>query len=162
MSVEHALPLAVRLARADAFAAERGLALTPLRRQVYESIIAAARPIGAYELLGALEPQRGRMPPTTIYRALEFLVENGFVHRIESKNAFVACCEIGTPHQSLFLICERCGKTLEIAGAELAGVRLSASPLTQGFEIRKQVMELTGLCVPCQSQDRNPNTETEA
>ena len=84
-----------RLARADAYAAEHGLALTPLRRQVYALIAAAGKPIGAYDLLAALEPERGRVPPTTVYRALEFLVVHGFVHRIESRNAFVACCEIG-------------------------------------------------------------------
>ncbi|MBC8862824.1 transcriptional repressor, partial [Escherichia coli] len=75
-------------------------------RQVYERVLAAQRPIGAYDLLAELEPQRGRVPPTTVYRALDFLVEHGFIHRIESKNAFFACCEIGVPHEGQFLICD--------------------------------------------------------
>src|SRR5260370_29661800 len=129
MSAAPAHTLAARLARADAFAAEHTLAVTPLRRQVYELIVAAERPIGAYDLLAALEPQRGRVPPTTVYRALEFLAENGFIHRIESRNAFVACCEIGKPHQSQFLICETCGDTVEIPGDEPAD-KLSATPPT--------------------------------
>jgi Fur family transcriptional regulator, zinc uptake regulator len=161
MSADHAHSahdLAERLARADAFAHEHDLTLTPLRRQVYELIVAAARPIGAYDLLAALEPQRGRVPPTTVYRALDFLVENGFVHRIESKNAFVACCEIGKPHQSQFLICERCGDTLEIPGEELAE-RLSATQPAHGFEVHKQVVELTGLCGDCKTKDHNPDKE---
>ncbi len=137
-----------RLARADAYAAEQGLALTQLRRQVYALVAAAGQPIGAYDLLAALEPERGRVPPTTVYRALDFLVEHGFVHRIESRNAFVACCEIGLPHQSQFLICERCGDTLEIPGDQLAE-QLSSTPPAHGFEVHKQVVELSGLCSDC-------------
>ena len=147
----HSHSVADRLARADAFAAENGLALTPLRRQVYALVAGAGKPIGAYDLLAALEPERGRVPPTTVYRALDFLVEHGFVHRIESRNAFVACCEVGKPHQSQFLICERCGETVEIPGDELAE-RLSATPPAHGFEVHKQVVELSGLCGECKAQ----------
>jgi Fur family zinc uptake transcriptional regulator len=141
------------MAQADAFAAEHGLMLTPLRRQVYELVASAGRPIGAYDLLAELEPQRGRVPPTTVYRALDFLVEHGFVHRIESRNAFIACCEIGKPHQSQFLICERCGDTVEIPGEELA-TKLSATPPAHGFEVHKQVVELSGLCGECKTHRR--------
>jgi Fur family transcriptional regulator, zinc uptake regulator len=150
MSAAVALSIAEQLSRADAFAAEQGLALTPLRRQVYALVVVAGRPIGAYDLLAALEPERGRVPPTTVYRALDFLVEHGFVHRIESRNAFVACCEVGKPHQSQFLICERCGDTVEIPGEELA-TRLSASAPAHGFEVHKQVVELSGLCGECKA-----------
>ncbi|ABN84601.1 ferric uptake regulator family protein [Burkholderia pseudomallei] len=143
--------LAARLSRADAFAAEQGLAWTPLRRQVYERVLAAGRPIGAYDLLTELEPQRGRVPPTTVYRALEFLVEHGFIHRIESKNAFIACCEIGKPHEGQFLICEECGDTVEIPGGDLAK-QLSSSPPAHGFEVHRQVVELTGLCGQCKTK----------
>jgi Fur family transcriptional regulator, zinc uptake regulator len=147
-SVEH------MLARAEALASERGLALTPLRRQVYELVLKAHKPIGAYDLIDAMEPQRGaRVPPTTVYRALDFLVENGLVHRIESKNAFVACCDAGKPHESQFLICDECGATLEIQGHEVAS-SLSASPPAHGFQVRHQVVELSGLCGDCQKKHR--------
>jgi Fur family zinc uptake transcriptional regulator len=143
------------LARAEALAAERGLALTPLRRQVYELVVRARKPIGANDLIDAIKPQRGgRVPPTTVYRALDFLVEHGFVHRIASKNAFLACCEAGKPHAGQFLICEECGATLEIPGDELAST-LSASPPAHGFEVRHQVVELSGLCSDCQQRLRN-------
>nr|WP_254602513.1 Fur family transcriptional regulator [Burkholderia metallica] len=140
-----------RLSRADAFAAEHGLAWTPLRRQVYERVLAAQRPIGAYDLLAELEPQRGRVPPTTVYRALDFLVEHGFIHRIESKNAFFACCEIGVPHEGQFLICDSCGDTVEIPGGDLAK-QLSASEPAHGFEVHHQVVELSGLCGHCKQK----------
>jgi Fur family zinc uptake transcriptional regulator len=120
---------AAQLAHAEAHAALHGLALTPLRHQVYAAIVASERPIGAYELLNALAP-------------------HGFVHRIESKNAFVACCEIGVPHRSQFLMCDGCGATLEIPGAELAD-QLSHSVPAHGFEVHRQVIELSGLCAQC-------------
>jgi Fur family transcriptional regulator, zinc uptake regulator len=143
------------LARAQALADERGLALTPLRRQVYELVLRAGKPIGAYDLIDAMSPQRGaRVPPTTVYRALDFLVENGLVHRIESKNAFVACSDARKPHESQFLICEDCGKTLEIQGDEVAS-SLSASPPAHGFAVRHQVVELSGLCSDCQARHRS-------
>lgn len=153
----HAMTVSVQtmLARAEALAVERGVALTPLRRQVYELVLKAHKPIGAYDLIDAMEPQRGaRVPPTTVYRALDFLVENGFVHRIESKNAFIACCDAGKPHESQFLICDECGNTLEIQGRELAS-SLSASPPAHGFQVHHQVVELSGLCSDCQKKHRN-------
>jgi Fur family transcriptional regulator, zinc uptake regulator len=148
LPANHADRLAHQLARADALAAERGLALTTLRRQVYTLIAQSERPVGAYELLAALEPQRGRVPPTTVYRALDFLVEHGFVHRIESKNAFFACCLMGEPHQSQFLMCDACGDTVEIPGDGLA-TQLSHSAPAHGFEVHHQVVELSGLCAAC-------------
>ncbi|MCO4878487.1 Fur family transcriptional regulator [Paraburkholderia caribensis] len=147
-SADQAARLARKLARADALAAERGLALTTLRRQVYALIAQSERPIGAYDLLAALEPQRGRVPPTTVYRALDFLVEHGFVHRIESKNAFFACCQMGEPHQSQFLMCDSCGETVEIPGDGLAA-QLAGSAPVHGFEVHHQVVELSGLCAAC-------------
>jgi Fur family zinc uptake transcriptional regulator len=140
--------LAHKLAHADALAAERGLSLTTLRRQVYALIAQSERPVGAYDLLAALEPQRGRVPPTTVYRVLDFLVEHGFVHRIESKNAFFACCLMGEPHQSQFLMCDSCGETVEIPGDGLA-TQLSKSAPAHGFEVHHQVVELSGLCAAC-------------
>jgi Fur family zinc uptake transcriptional regulator len=141
------------VSRAQAVAAARGLALTTLRRQVYALIAASERPIGAYDLLAALEPQRGRVPPTTVYRVLDFLVEHGFVHRIESKNAFFACCDVGHVHQGQFLICEACGETIEIPGGELAR-QLAGSAPAHGFEVHRQVVELSGLCAACQRGER--------
>jgi Fur family transcriptional regulator, zinc uptake regulator len=144
---------AERLAHVEAVAATRGVALTTLRRQVYALVAASERPIGAYDVLAALEPQRGRVPPTTVYRVLDFLVEHGFVHRIESKNAYFACCEVGRPHQGQFLICDGCGETTEIPGEELAE-RLASSAPAHGFEVRHQVVELSGLCAACQRDRR--------
>ena len=153
MATSRAEHHAVRLAHAEAHAALHGLSLTPLRRQVYEAIVASERPIGAYEVLDALQPQRGRVPPTTVYRALDFLLAHGFVHRIESKNAYVACCEVGVPHCSQFLMCDGCGATVEIPGDAFAG-QLSHSAPAHGFEVHRQIVELSGLCALCARASR--------
>ena len=142
---------AVRLAHAEAHAALHGLALTPLRRQVYAAIVASDRPIGAYELLDALEPQRGRVPPTTIYRALDFLLANGLVHRIESRNAFIACIN---NHASgslvVFLICERCGAVGEAPATAVADALLVAASAAS-FVPKTPVIEITGVCAHCRT-----------
>ncbi|WP_027802811.1 Fur family transcriptional regulator [Paraburkholderia dilworthii] len=153
MATPNAQHHAVRLAHAEAHAALHGLSLTPLRRQVYAAIVASEKPVGAYDLLDALEPARGRVPPTSVYRALDFLLAHGFVHRIESKNAYVACCEIGVPHCSQFLMCDRCGATVEIPSDGLAE-QLSHSAPAQGFEVHRQVVELSGVCALCARASR--------
>ena len=101
---------------AEEFCAARGQRLTPMRRQVLQALLASHKPLGAYEIIERLA-QGGRLAPITVYRALDFLRENGLVHRIESRNAFVACVHHhagGDP--VVFLICERCGTVGEASG----------------------------------------------
>src|SRR5215208_3972539 len=103
------------LARAERICAERGARLTAIRRQVLEALAGTHAPIGAYELIERLENGEGHRPaPITVYRALDFLLEQGLAHRIESRNAFVACAhEHGDRGVLMFLICESCGSVGE-------------------------------------------------
>ncbi len=90
--------------------------LTPIRRRVLEALLASHQPLGAYELIDRLAARGARPAPITIYRALDFLREQGLVHRIESRNAFIACVhnhDSGDP--VVFLICEKCGAVGEAA-----------------------------------------------
>src|SRR5262245_4876474 len=97
------------LSAAEAVCARAGDRLTPLRRRVLELVWASHRPAGAYALLDRLrEDGRGAAPPT-VYRALDFLLERGLIHRIESLNAFVGCAHPGENHLVQFLICRSCG-----------------------------------------------------
>jgi Fur family transcriptional regulator, zinc uptake regulator len=98
-----------QLARAAEICAARGAQLTPLRRQVLALVLEAEQPMGAYALLERLRESRGPAAPPTVYRALEFLLENGLVHRIERLNAYTACVGPGHQHAHQFLICRRCG-----------------------------------------------------
>jgi Fur family zinc uptake transcriptional regulator len=102
------------MATAEAVCLERGQRLTAIRRRVLDELLASHKPLGAYEIIDRLANQGTRPAPITAYRALEFLRENGLVHRIESRNAFIACVHdhpAGEP--VVFLICEHCGANFE-------------------------------------------------
>ena len=125
--------MSAALNRAVAICAERGVQLTPLRRQVFSLIVEAEAPIGAYALLDKLRGLHAGAAPPTVYRALDFLMEQGLVHKLERLNAFTPCMEAGHghdhghahPHQ--FLICSRCGATAEIcAPAVSAAIEAAA------------------------------------
>ena len=87
---DHQRCASAAIAHAEAQCAARAQRLTPMRRQVLEVLLSSHRPLGAYEIIDCMQ-QKTRPAPITIYRALEFLCDNGLAHRIESRNAFVAC-----------------------------------------------------------------------
>ncbi len=140
--------LPTQLARADAICAARGAQLTPLRRQVLELVLAAEQPIGAYALLEQLKTTRGPAAPPTIYRALDFLLENGLVHRIESLNAFTACIDAGHAHAHQFLICRSCGQAQEVTDRGVASA-LESAARSAGFLPERMTVEIAGLCGRC-------------
>lgn len=147
---------AERLAQAEKLCAARGGKLTGQRRMVLEALLDSGRAVGAYDLIEMVTERAGkRVAPITIYRALDFLVENDLAHRIESRNAFLACPGGHGAHpQAMFMICEACGRVgeamspaLESELARLAGVN--------GFSPRGRVIELTGLCGQCAAVGKN-------
>lgn len=151
---DHHSCVAEALKRATELCEERKLRLTPLRRRVLEVVWSSHKPIGAYDILGVLAEERGSAAPPTVYRALDFLLENGMIHRIESLNAFVGCIDPDHPpskhHSGQFLICRNCGRVAEIADADLeAAVVHAASRL--GFVVERQTIEVLGTCPPCQA-----------
>lgn len=129
---------------------ERGAQLTPIRRRVLELIWSDHRPYGAYELLEKLQQERGRVAPPTVYRALDFLLVNGLIHRIESLNAFVGCPRPHDHHSGQFFICDGCGTTSEIADKDLAR-RIDASARELGFTVSERIVEIRGHCPGCGS-----------
>ena len=137
------------MAVAEARCTERGQRLTAIRREVLASLLASHKPIGAYEIMELLAPSGPRPAPITVYRALEFLRENGLVHRIESRNAFVACVHShAVGDLVVFLICERCGAVGEASSAEVAGTIKSAAKAV-GFTPKSPVIEVGGICTHC-------------
>jgi Fur family zinc uptake transcriptional regulator len=130
--------------------ARRGTRLTEMRQRVLELIWNGHAAVKAYDLLELLSaPDRAVRPPT-VYRALEFLLENGLIHRIESLNAYVGCPSPGEAHVSQFLICENCAVVTELLGRDIA--RLVRDEADQhGFLIRRQTVEVQGLCRQCQA-----------
>jgi len=137
------------MAMAEALCGERGQRLTPIRRDVLASLLASHQPLGAYEIMERLAPQGPRPAPITVYRALEFLRENGLVHRIESRNAFIACVHTHAAGDLVvFLICERCGAVGEASSLQVAATLKSAARAA-GFTPKSPVIEISGVCTHC-------------
>ncbi|MFA5684398.1 MAG: transcriptional repressor [Lysobacteraceae bacterium] len=127
---------------------ERGLRLTPLRERVLRLIADAGRPVKAYELLELMRPEHGPTAPPTVYRALDFLLENGFIHKLESINAFVGCHHPRVSHSVPFLICNRCLATVELEDERVTRL-LREQAAALGFVPQAQTLEVHGLCARC-------------
>ena len=153
---DHARCEADAIADAEALCAARGLRLTPIRRRVLATLFSGHRPLGAYEIMDRLAEAGPRPAPITVYRALDFLLENGLVHRIASRNAFIACIHNHAATDSVvFLICERCGTVGEAPSAAIKAM-LNAAAAEAGFTPRLPVIEVPGLCAHCRASDSNP------
>jgi Fur family zinc uptake transcriptional regulator len=147
---DHVACIATALDRAATLCEGRGAKLTALRRQVLELVWRGHQPVGAYEILGQLQDESSRRAaPPTVYRALEFLIEQGLVHRIESLNAYVGCGRPGEAHVGQFLICTGCGATAELDDPGIA-TAVIRSAKAQGFVVERQTVELRGRCPRCQ------------
>jgi len=138
---------------ADA-ARTRGLRLTPARVRVLELLAEAHRAMGAYELLDRLRAEGLGSQPPVVYRALDFLIEAGFVHKLERLNAYVACCHPnhgpGGEHGACFLICSRCRKVAEIEDGAL-DIAVAQAAAGRGFAMRRTVLEIEGTCPACRA-----------
>jgi Fur family zinc uptake transcriptional regulator len=143
------------LETADLICRARGVRLTRQRRGVLTKLLTAGRPLTAYELLDLVRPEDAAITPASIYRSLDFLVEVGLVHRLDSTRSFVACDHPDHPHAGQFLICRECGTVIEAAdkrmdrAAEDLGER-------HGFTLEHRSVELTGVCGACRVADANP------
>src|SRR3954469_2349285 len=146
------------LDRAEAICAHRGANLTELRRHVLGLILDAASPTGAYELLDRLRQTRRGAAPPTVYRTLDFLLEQGLIHRVERLSAFVGCVAGCTAdpdgeshaHAAQFLICRNCGRVVEMQNQDVAEV-LARVAKDAGFTIGSATVEAEGLCSTCRS-----------
>ena len=122
--------------------------LTPPRRRVLELLLEAGQPVKAYDLIAAYGQSGVPAKPPSVYRALEFLSQQGFAHRIESLNAFVACRRGEEGHAAAFLICDCCGATREIASAANP---IQALGEAAGYALTGVTIEAHGLCADCRS-----------
>jgi Fur family zinc uptake transcriptional regulator len=151
---DHAQCVAGAVARMEARCADKRLRLTPLRRNVMRTLAASHVPLGAYEIVERLGQDGENVPPMSVYRVLDFLVAEGLAHRIESRNAFLAC---GHAHEQgdvvVFLICEGCGLTKEVA-SHAVGRDLAWAARAVGFSPRQRVLEIAGMCARCQEMEQ--------
>ena len=146
------------LERAEALCEKRGVQLTPLRRDVLRLVLESEAPVGAYALLDQLKASRAKAAPPTVYRALDFLLEQGLIHRLERLNAFMGCNEAleghGAHHEHVhdhphqFLICRSCGTTREISDHAVAAA-ITAAAARAGFSAARATVEIEGFCAKC-------------
>ncbi len=152
---DHGACVKSALATAARLCANRGARLTPLRRRVLELVWRSHAPVGAYDLLARLSSKKATAretrpaAPPTVYRALEFLLAQGLIHRIESLNAYVGCMHPEGAHGGQFLICSDCGAAAEVHDPRVdAAVARRAKEL--GFAVSRKTIEVAGVCPPCQ------------
>ena len=145
---DHTQCVASSMAAIEDQCARKGLRLTPVRRKVLELLLEEHRALGAYAILDLLRDSGFGSQPPVAYRALDFLAEHGFVHKIERLNAFVACAHPGEDHSPAFMICRKCETVAETQSTPMKGA-LGAAARNAGFRIERTVVEAEGVCPSC-------------
>jgi len=144
----HSDCIAKALHQAEEICADRGLRFTDLRRKVLELVWQSHGPIKAYDILGKLDHRIGAIKPPTVYRALEFLTENGLVHKVNSLNAFVGCSHPLKHRECYFLICTDCGEAKECCNPDIVDA-ISKTSRQNEFLAERITLEITGECSDC-------------
>lgn len=139
------------LKTAEQICTRRGVQLTPIRHKVLELIWDSHKAIKAYDLLDLIRPGNDAAKPSTVYRALDFLLEQGLIHRVESLNAFVGCRSSGTSHDQLLFICSHC-HNIEERPAIHVFTALAAEMESAHFTPQRKTIEIHGLCQNCRSE----------
>ncbi len=132
-----------------AYCKAKGLRLTPVRARVLEILLESHKVMGAYDILERLKDDNLGSQPPVVYRALDFLMHHGFVHRLEHLNAFTACCQPDIAHEAMFLICQDCQNVAETPLQPFSDdIDHAAADL--GFAVTSRMVEVTGICPACQ------------
>ena len=138
----------MRLDHADRLCRQWGVRLTSRRCRVLEIICASGKPLGAYDILDAMRAAVPGVAPPTVYRALDFLMAQGLVHKLETLHAFIDCAHPGHCHAGQFLICAECGDVTELEDGGIARSLQQASE-KRGFSPRRRIVEMLGTCAHC-------------
>lgn len=143
-----AAQVAAQLDTAHTLCESRGKRLTPIRRKVLEILLLQGRSLKAYELLELIRDVQAAAAPPTVYRALDFLVEEGLVHRLDAINAWAACHDAGGEPHDLLVVCTACGSVAELSDPGLTR-RMADKVARAGFRLSGHETELRGLCQAC-------------
>jgi Fur family zinc uptake transcriptional regulator len=126
----------------------KGVRFTAIREKVFRLMAETQTGMGAYDLLDKLKETEPNAKPATIYRALDFLSELGFIHKIESSNAFMLCHHFDHSHPVQLFICDNCGHVDELHDHSIPS-EFKALAKKLGFQIKSQTVEARGLCLKC-------------
>ena len=136
------------IGHAERVCRDKGLQLTPLRRRVFSALAESDAPLGAYDLVERLGKER-RVAPISIYRALDFLIEAGLIHRIATRNTYLPCCHEHPAHEAtLFLVCKLCGHVDEVTSPDVAR-GIDGTAAAAGFRTLHRPVEVEGECQAC-------------
>lgn len=141
------------IAAAKKHCADGSLRLTPIRQQVLELVWQSHEPVKAYDILDKLKEEKSSSAPPTVYRALDFLLEEGLVHKIESLNAYVGCGDPVDLHSGQFFLCQDCGLVAELDDDEIHDV-LDKKAKEFGFKTNSEMVEIKGRCQECCQLDK--------
>ncbi|MBB3260570.1 Fur family zinc uptake transcriptional regulator [Paraburkholderia bannensis] len=141
------------LEMAEAYCRERGEKLTPIRRKVLELLLASGRATKAYSLLDEMRQIHPGSAPPTVYRALDFLLSAGLIHRIESINAFAVCHDLTQCQHGILVVCQQCGNVTELDEPKLRQA-LVAQIEAAGYRLSGDGIELKGVCAQCQANEQ--------
>ncbi len=145
---DHSACMQQAMREAEALCDARGARLTPVRRRVLGLVWSSHKAVKAYDLLEQIEHEDGAQAPPTVYRALDFLMEHGLVHKVESINAFVGCAHPAETHGCQFFVCRGCGNITECCEESIRhAVERNARAI--GFTPARHVLEVHGQCAEC-------------
>ena len=154
---DHDRCIKAALASANSLCAEKNARMTTTRESVLRLLLQSHQPLGAYQLQDQLSRLLNKpVAPATIYRAVDFLLGLGLIHRIASLNAYIGCPFPNSAHSNLFMICSDCGSVAEVAHNTLNGLLQNICDRTN-FTLQSQSLELFGQCPQCRSEPEGPS-----
>ena len=134
--------------KAEVVCNKRGMRFTRLRRKILELVWSRHGPLGAYDIMDLMRTDNKDVKPNTVYRSLDFLLEAGLIHRLDSMNAYMGCADPIIRHSGQFLICRRCESAAEIHDSSVEH-SLGRDAEDIGFSVEQQTIEVLGLCPKC-------------
>ncbi len=138
---------------------KNGVRFTKLREQLFTLIWQSHKPVTAYKLLDQIKGSDFSATPPTVYRTLDFLLDQGLIHRINSLNAFIGCCQPGKRHTGTFMICEQCDHALEVDNTNILNAIQKVSH-QHNFQVKNYITEIYGFCPQCQSEKDNSEVQS--
>ncbi len=150
---DHAQCLEAAIARAKSVCKSKGIKFTQLREQVFRSIAASHKAVGAYDIIEIVAQNGKRIAPISMYRILDALSEIGLIHRLESQNSYFAChsghnVDANDCRSQVFIICKTCNTVIEIEAPEI-GTAVKKAAISSEFQLHQALLEIIGLCKHC-------------
>ena len=146
---DHIKCVETSLKQADLICLDNKLRFTELRKKVFSIISKSHEPAKAYDILSELQKEDSTAKPSTVYRTLDFLLENGLIHKLHSSNSYALCGHPAKKHgQCYFLICEKCNVTKECCSKSLTS-KIEDIAKDNNFITKNITIEIRGLCSNC-------------